>query len=317
MSMVSVRDLCRNFETTRALDRVSFDLPAGQIYGFIGPNGSGKTTLLRILAGLDAPDSGTILIDGEDMTLYPEKLRQKICLMPDSLPDRADILVWEYLDFYCRANGMKRKERDDAIAYASSLTNLSGLMNKALSDLSKGMKQQVSLARMLIHMPQILLLDEPAAGLDPRARVEFRETLFQIATDGRVVFISSHILSELEDMIHGLVLIEKGKILRSGSVEEALDDYRREKRDATQMILQFSGDAAQYLNALAQFDFIENAKVCGAKQIQITVKGGGDELKAKMTELLCSDLPIQGMQRSDAKLESLFMDVTTKEQVQK
>ena len=126
MSHVCIRELCRNFGTTRALDRVSFDLPSGQIYGFIGPNGAGKTTLLRILSGLDVPDSGSILINDEDVTQYPEKLRKYVSLMPDSLPDRADILVWEYLDFYCRANGLTAQMRKDAIARATELTNLTG-----------------------------------------------------------------------------------------------------------------------------------------------------------------------------------------------
>lgn len=316
MNRVCVRDLCRNFGTTRALDRVSFDLPVGQIYGFIGPNGAGKTTLLRILSGLDVPDSGTILIDDEDVTLYPEKLRQKVSLMPDSLPDRTDILVWEYLDFYCRANGMNRKMRKDAMEYAASLTNLSGLKDKALSDLSKGMKQQVSLARLLIHMPDILLLDEPAAGLDPRARVEFRETLLKIAQDGRTVFISSHILSELEDMIQGIVLIEQGKILRSGSVEEALTDHRRETADVLSLILQFPGDAPQYMNMLAEFPFVEAARIIGPKQIRIEVRGDENSFKYIMSELFLSGLPICGMQRPDFGLEGLFMDVTTKGKVQ-
>lgn len=316
MSSICIQGLCRNFGKTRALDRVTFDLPAGQIYGFIGPNGAGKTTLLRILSGLDAPDAGKILIDGEDVTEYPEILRKKVSLMPDSLPDRADILVWEYLDFYCRANGLTRQERDDAIAYAASLTNLAGLMDKALSDLSKGMKQQVSLARLLIHMPDVLLLDEPAAGLDPRARVEFRETLFKIATDGRTVFISSHILSELEDMIQGLILIEQGRILRAGTVESALTDYRQEKVETLPVILHFPGNASQYLSELSKFAFIDSAKAVGPKQIQLAIRCEEKEFGNMMSSLFLSGLPICGMHRPDFGLEGLFMGVTTKGKVQ-
>lgn len=316
MSHVCIRELCRNFGTTRALDRVSFDLPSGQIYGFIGPNGAGKTTLLRILSGLDVPDSGSIRINDEDVTQYPEKLRKYVSLMPDSLPDRADILVWEYLDFYCRANGLTAQMRKDAIARATELTNLTGLMNKALSDLSKGMKQQVSLARLLVHMPDILLLDEPAAGLDPRARVEFRETLFKIAAEGKTVLISSHILSELEDMIQGLVLIEQGKILRSGSMENALSSHRTGNAEALPVILQFPGEAEPYLEKLYEFDFVSSVKPVGPKQIHLMICGGEDEFRKAMSELFLSGLPVCGMQRPDFALEGLFMDVTTKGKVQ-
>lgn len=313
MSTLAVRDLTRKFGKTLALDHVSFALPEGGIYGFIGPNGSGKTTCLRIMAGLDEPDEGGVLLDGADVTCYPERLHPKIALMPDTLPDSADIRVWEYLDYFCRAFGLKNAERAAALEHASSLTNLSGLYDKFLAELSKGMKQQVSLARVLLHEPDILLLDEPAAGLDPRARVEFRETLFRIARGGRTVFISSHILSELEDMIQGVALIEKGRLLRFGSVASVV---RENTGPVCRALLEFPENAESYLEQVKAFPLVESAEAKGPKQLIVTLKGGAASFKPAMAEFFRSDLPLCGVSRPDLGLEGLFMNVTEKGGVQ-
>ena len=310
MSEIRITGLCRNFGTVKALDHIDLELKSGQIYGFVGPNGSGKTTLLRILSGLDIADAGSIIIDGDDVTDYPEVMRQKISLMPDSLPDRSDIQVWEYLDFYGRAAGLSYQERQEAVAYAAGLSNLDGLMEKFLCELSKGMKQQVSLARVLLHMPDVLLMDEPTAGLDPRARIKFRESLLEIAKTGKTVLISSHILSELEDMIQQVVLIEKGQLLAAGSVAEVAGEYRKKLGDVCRIVAQFADDIYRVQNFVRTLDFVASAEVISPTQLLITVNGGDAEYQQAVTKLFQTGLPITGINRQDMSLEGLFMNVT-------
>ena len=217
---IKVENLTRRFGCNVALDHVSFAVPSGSVYGFVGPNGAGKTTAIRIMAGLDLPDSGQVWYDDLPAVEYPEKALRFIGFMPDTLADSHDIRVWEYLDFFARACGLKGAEKEKALARVGELTNLENLSDRFLGELSKGMKQQVSLARILLHEPSVLLLDEPAAGLDPRARIELRQSLRKLAFSGKTILISSHILSELEDLADGVVIIEKGKILSCGPLSE-------------------------------------------------------------------------------------------------
>lgn len=310
MSEIKITGLCRNFGKVRALDQVDLELRSGQIYGFVGPNGAGKTTLLRILAGLDIADGGEISIDGETVTDYPEILRKKISLMPDALPDRTDIQVWEYLDFYGRAAGLSRAERQKAVAFAAQLSNLDGLMDKFLCELSKGMKQQVLLARMLIHMPEVLLMDEPTAGLDPRARIKFRESLLEIAATGKTVLISSHILSELEDMIQQVVLIEKGQLLACGSVAEIAAEHRQKQGNVCRIMVQFASGAHQFAVAMRSFEFVTDVAVASPTQLLVTIAGSDSECQQAIAGLFQSGMPICGVNRQDMSLEGLFMNVT-------
>ena len=310
MEFVSVQNLTRYFAAVKALDEVSFKLEAGKIYGFIGPNGAGKTTLLRILAGLDAADSGEIIIDGDDVSDYPEKLLKKSLLMSDTLPDRADIKVWEYIDFYARAAGMDAAARQEALASAMQTTHLEPMLNKSLCDLSKGMKQQLALARMLIKLPEIVLMDEPTAGLDPRARIEFRQTLLDIASEKRTVLISSHILSELEDMVHEIILIDHGRIIRSGTVEAAAAAGRARKPDLCRATLNLSVDAATVIASVQEMECIESAVICAPRQLLVVFKGGESSYQQAMAKLFASGVPICGVTRPDQTLEGIFMDAT-------
>ena len=191
-----VRNLTRIFGKTKAVDNVSFSFEDGNIFGFIGPNGAGKTTTIRIMATLDLATSGDVFYDGVSATIYPEAVRRVVGYMPDSLPGYKDIQVWEYLDFFARSFGLKGAERTRALNDIVDFTNLGELRYKFLFALSKGMKQRVSLARALIHNPKVLIMDEPAAGLDPRARHELRTLLKILADQKKAIFLSSHILSE-------------------------------------------------------------------------------------------------------------------------
>ena len=217
-----VRNLTRVFGKTVAVNDISFSFEDGNIFGFIGPNGAGKTTTIRIMATLDLATSGDVFYDGVSATLFPEAVRRVVGYMPDSLPGYKDIQVWEYLDFFARSFGLKGAERTRALDHIVEFTNLGELRNKFLYALSKGMKQRVSLARALIHNPKVLIMDEPAAGLDPRARHELRTLLKILADQKKAIFLSSHFLSELQDICDGAVIIEQGKLLSAGTLNELL-----------------------------------------------------------------------------------------------
>lgn len=174
---VSVTHLKKYYGRTKAVDDISFSFTTGQIFGFVGPNGAGKTTTMRVLATLDEPTSGNAYIDGVSVLEYPEKARRMVGYVPDNLPTHRDMSVHEYLDFFGRAYGLKGNHRQQVIERIEEFTNLTGIREKFLVALSKGMKQRVSVARALLHDPPVLIMDEPAAGLDPRARIELRELL--------------------------------------------------------------------------------------------------------------------------------------------
>ena len=217
---VRVEGLTKRFGRTCAVDTISFGFDGGQIVGFVGPNGAGKTTTMRILATLDEPTAGDAFVDGRSVTQDAEAVRRITGFVPDEMPVYADTTVLEYLDFFARAFGLAGARRRAALEGVIEFASLGGLREKPLRALSRGMRQRVSLARALVHDPALLILDEPASGLDPRARVELRELLRLLAARGRTVFISSHILTELTEMCTSVVIIEKGRLIESGTLNE-------------------------------------------------------------------------------------------------
>ena len=228
--MIELRRLHRYFGRTRAVDDVSFDVPAGQVFGYIGPNGAGKTTSMRILATLDLPTYGDALVDGFSVVNDPDRVRRRLGFMPDYFGTYPNVNCFEYLDFFARAYGLAGRERHQALRHTMSFTGLDGLAEKPIRGLSKGMKQRLCLGRAMIHDPSVLILDEPAAGLDPRARIELREMIRQLAADGKTILISSHILTELAEMCDRVGIIEQGRLLATGTV--AGDPARARRRTA-------------------------------------------------------------------------------------
>src|SRR6266496_2295539 len=220
---INIVHLKKNYGNTKAVDDISFSFASGQIFGFVGPNGAGKTTTMRIMATLDEPTEGDVFIDGVSVIQYPDKVRKLVGYVPDSLPTHRDMSVHDYLDFFGRAYGLKGGHRRQVIDRIEEFTTLPGIRGKTLMALSKGMKQRVSVARALLHDPPVLIMDEPAAGLDPRARIELRELLRVLSSQGKAILISSHILTELAEICTAAVFIERGKILRAGTLEQLLD----------------------------------------------------------------------------------------------
>ncbi len=218
--LIELRRLHRFFGTTRAVNDVSFEVQGGQVFGYIGPNGAGKTTSMRILATLDMPSYGDALIDGFSVVNDSDRVRQRLGFMPDAFGTYADVNCREYLDFFARAYGLVGKERTRACRRVMGFTGLDVLADKPINGLSKGMKQRLCLGRSLIHDPKVLVLDEPAAGLDPRARIELREMIIALAAEDKAILISSHILTELAEICDSVGIIEQGQLLAVGSVAD-------------------------------------------------------------------------------------------------
>ena len=220
--VITVEGLVKRYGRSPALDGVSFSVPAGSIYGFLGPNGAGKTTALRILATLLMPTEGKASVAGEDIVRHPARARKNIGYMPDFFGVYDDLTVREYLEFYAQAHGVPRDQWRKIIADLLELVDLGHKRDDFVETLSRGMKQRLGMARCLVHDPEVLLLDEPASGLDPRARVEMREVLREISRMGKAVLISSHILPELEDLSTEVGIIHKGRMVASGPVQSIL-----------------------------------------------------------------------------------------------
>ncbi|MEN0109202.1 MAG: ABC transporter ATP-binding protein [Planctomycetota bacterium] len=210
----------RWFGPTHAVRGVSFSVEPGEVFGYIGPNGAGKTTSMRILATLQEASAGDAFVDGFSVSEDPDRVRARLGFMPDYFGAYQDMNVREYLDFFARAYGLRGEERRRAIAHTMDFTRLEPLADKPIDGLSKGMKQRLCLGRTMIHDPSVMVLDEPAAGLDPRARIELREMIAQLAEAGKAVLISSHILTELAEFCDRVAIIEHGSIVAAGTVEQ-------------------------------------------------------------------------------------------------
>lgn len=222
--MIEARNLTKRYGKLVALDDLSLDIGTGEVFGFIGPNGAGKSTTMKILACLMRADSGSATIDGHDVATDGPAIRRLIGYMPDFLGVYEDLTVDEYLQFFAAAFRIPRKQRRATIDGVLELTDLTDKRRSPVDGLSRGMTQRLGVARVLIHDPKVLLLDEPASGLDPRARIEMRTLLAELGRMGKSIMISSHILTELAELCSTIGIIEKGQLLFSGSLEDA---YRK------------------------------------------------------------------------------------------
>ena len=220
MIAIETRGLTRRFGRVTAVENLSLRVPAGALFGLIGPNGAGKTTTLRMLAGLLEPTSGEIELNGQMTNHAWRELRRQIGYMPDFFGVYEDMLVWEYLDFFARCYDLPAAHRLRVTDELLELVDLAGKRDAYVQTLSRGMRQRLCLAHALVHDPQVLLLDEPASGLDPRARVEMRELLRELGAMGKTVVVSSHILAELAELCDSVGIIEKGRLVASGSLDE-------------------------------------------------------------------------------------------------
>ena len=218
--MIETKGLTKYYGSLGALVDLNLAIEAGDIFGFIGPNGAGKTTTMRILATLLAPTRGRAYVNGIDVLTRGRDVRRLVGYMPDFMGVYDDLKVFEYLEFFASAFGIPARKRKAIIDGVLELTDLQGKRAALVDSLSRGMQQRLGLARVLIHDPKVLILDEPASGLDPRARIEIRELLRELKRMGKTIMISSHILSELEEMCDHVGIIEHGRLIFSGTLDE-------------------------------------------------------------------------------------------------
>ncbi len=311
---LSVVHLKRYFAEVKAVDDISFQVASGEIYGFVGPNGAGKTTTMRILATLDEPSAGDALLDGVSVVQQPERARREIGFMPDHLPSHRDITVGDYLDFFARAYGLTGRLRHRTVASIMEFTRLEGIRGKLIHALSKGMKQRLSLARALIHDPGVLVLDEPAAGLDPRARIELRELLLALAGQGKAILISSHILTELSEICHGAVILEHGRIVRVGSIGELSSGFsaapgREDAALHTLVRLRGLESAEELLRAALTAPHALAARPVG-EELEVELAGGEPEAAEMLAALIAAGHRIVEFRPRRDGLEEVFMSVT-------
>jgi ABC-2 type transport system ATP-binding protein len=304
------RNLCRDFGKLKAVANVSFAAWPGEVMGYIGPNGAGKTTSMRILATLDNPTSGDAFVCGYSVTNDPDRVRQLMGFMPDAFGKYANMNVWEYLDFYARAYGFKAAARREAVERVMTFTELDRLATKPIFNLSKGLSQRLGLARTLIHDPQVMILDEPAAGLDPRARVELRELIFLLARDlKKTVLISSHILTELSEICQTAAIIEAGKILANGTTQEILDRLQTGRTTQTKLTVRVLRNAPILERLLLEQPFV--ADVAVSANTVTFVFDGDDEARARLlTTLVGQGVEIVEFGGKTETLEDAFMAIT-------
>lgn len=302
---LEIDNLVRHFGRVRAVDGITFNVDAGEVIGFVGPNGAGKTTTLRIVATLDEASDGDIRLAGTSLFDYPEFARQKIGYMPDALPEHADMTAHEYIDFFGRAFGFRGTGLRDAVGEVEAFTGIEPIRDKTLKSLSKGMKQRVSLARALVHRPDLLVMDEPANGLDPRARIELRELVKALAEAGKSILISSHILAELDEMCSGVVIIERGRLVGNGRVTELAGGLQPTRRVAVRALQ----PAAELLPLLLELPGVSEATLRHEHCI-VEIAADDDACVALLKELVQRHIPVVEFRPEQAGLEEIFMKVT-------
>ena len=303
--MVELNGIHRYFGSTKAVQDVSFQIRRGEVFGYIGPNGAGKTTSIRILATLDLPNQGDALVDGFSVIDDPDRVRRRLGYMPDSFGTYSNVNVTEYLDFFARSYGLVGRERTRAMRHVMSFTMLDQMAEKPINGLSKGMKQRLCLGRAMIHDPSVLILDEPAAGLDPRARIELREMIRQLAADGKAILISSHILSELAEMCDTVGIIEQGQLLATGTVDEIQQGVQQHRMVRMRLL----GEIALLTKWLADRKDVNDIQTDG--QTVIFAHDGDRESEvALLKELIMADFPVAEFGSHGQSLEDVFLKVT-------
>ncbi|HUP54815.1 MAG TPA: ABC transporter ATP-binding protein [Methylomirabilota bacterium] len=307
--IVRTEGLVKRYDNTLAVAGIDLSVEQGEIFGLVGPNGAGKTTTLRILATLLMPSAGSAEIAGLSVTRNPDQVRRVLGFMPDSFGVYDDMKVWEYLDFFARCYGIGPADRRRMIGDLLELVDLGGKRDNYVQTLSRGMQQRLCLAHALVHDPQVLLLDEPASGLDPRARVELRELLRELRTLGKTILISSHILPELEELCTSVAIVDRGQVLAQGRVS---DIERRLRFGAVLRIrLLLEGEALeQARDRFTQDPDVATAVLLDDGTIELGFRGDDVASARLLAQSVAAGLPIVSFARAASDLEELFLQVT-------
>ncbi len=303
--MLKIRNLTKRYGRHTALDSLDLQIDRGEIFGFVGPNGAGKTTTMKIMAGLLKADAGEIYID--DIKLFEDynRLKEVIGYMPDFFGVYDNLQVMEYLEFYASAYGMETRQARRLGGHLLEMVHLEGKEECYVDELSRGMKQRLCLARALIHDPQFLILDEPASGLDPRSRIEFKEILKELRDNGKTIIISSHILMELAEMCTSIGIIERGKMILQGSIEDILETVDT----SNPLIIRVYDQVDTAVLLLKREEKIESLTIRG-NSIFASFSGNREEEARLLKTLIDNGVLVQSFSREQGSLESLFLKIT-------
>lgn len=303
--MLEIKNLQKKFGKFHALNGLDLNIPDGALFGFVGPNGAGKTTTIKIMTGLLAADSGLVVIDGVDVSEGLNELKLKIGYVPDFFGVYDNLKVNEYMEFFASCYGIDGLKARTRYMTLLEQVALEDKVDFYVDSLSRGMKQRLCLARALIHDPQLLVLDEPASGLDPRTRYELKEILKELREQGKTIFISSHVLSELSELCTDIGIIDQGKMVLSGSMEDIL----RRVNASNPLIISILGNKERALTILKSQPCVQTIAV---KDEDIRVNFIGDEQDEALLlqQLVDADVMVHGFCREQGSLESLFMQIT-------
>jgi len=304
--MLQVENLSKRYgKSVQAVDGLNLRIAKGELFGFVGPNGAGKTTTMKIVAGLISADHGKVYVDGLDALYNQKKIREKIGYMPDFFGVYDNLKVLEYMEFYASLYGIEGKEAKRRCLEMLDFVKLSGVEDQYVDTLSRGIKQRLCLARSMVHNPQLLILDEPASGLDPRARMEMKELLHNLRATGKTIIISSHILPELAEICSSIGIMDKGKLRIKGIVEDIMTELNASKP----LVMKFLERGERTMQCLKENHFVRNI-VIQDNCISVIFEGDEREEAGLLTSLIKSGAVISSYKRESGNLEELFMQIT-------
>lgn len=303
--MLKINGLTKNYGKFTAVDNLDLVVPEGEIFGFVGPNGAGKTTTMKIICGLMAADGGEVRVNDIDAIKDTRKAKEIIGYMPDFFGVYDDLKVSEYLDFYASIYNINSKDRKKISDDLLELVDLTDKREAYVDSLSRGMKQRLCLARSLVHNPKLLVLDEPASGMDPRARVEMKEILRTLKDLGKTIIISSHILPELSELCTSIGIIDRGRIVISGTVSHIMEQVYSKRFIRVKLL----GKMEEAEKVMQEFPSIANTRL-GEGFIEAGFDGNDEEMGRLLRELVKRDIPVISFAQLDGNLEDVFMKVT-------
>lgn len=309
---IEVEKLTKAYGKQIAVDELSLSIPVGEIFGFVGPNGAGKTSTLRMVVGLLKPTHGTVRVLGKDIANHNRDFRQLVGYMPDFFGTYLDLKVWEYLDFFGACYKIEESKRQKLIEELLELVDLTHRKDDLVDQLSTGLKQRLSLARALIHDPQVLILDEPAAGLDPRARVEIRALMHELQQMGKTIFFSTHILSDVAEICTSVAVIEAGRLVATGKLDELQIKYLVQRK----IKLTILGDLQAAINFLQPFPNISgieiqsNENTLERRSLSFEFQGDDRALNKVLSDMIQNEIPVLHFHEDNGDLEDLFLKIT-------
>lgn len=309
MAIIETRGLTKRYGKLTALQNLDLTVEEGAVFGFVGPNGAGKTTTMRILATLLRPTEGEAWVAGHSVLKERRAVRRAIGYMPDFFGVYGDMKVWEYLDFFAACYEIPVETRSRLVADLLELVDLAHRRDDYVDALSRGMKQRLCLARALAHDPQILILDEPASGLDPRARVEIRELLRELQAMGKTIFVSSHILSEIAEVCTHIGIIEAGELVATGTLAEM------RRRIQVQRVVRVGltknvDEARDWLESRSDVVQVEPVVGNSEDDLEITFSGDDEALARLLSHMVSAGFPVVAFREESGDLEDVFMRLT-------